>query len=66
MGSRWVGLPQARGMTVSEFVALCPPPPGVVVTYFVTGSRIISSIRHVHASADLDGLSARHSTKIAK
>jgi hypothetical protein len=28
---------------VSVCVALCPPSPGVVVTYFVTGSRATSS-----------------------
>ena len=41
MASGWVGLPQVRGIAVSEYVALRLPLPGAVVTWFVTGSRIL-------------------------
>jgi hypothetical protein len=34
-----VWLLQVRGVRVSEYVALCRPSAGVVVTYFVTFSR---------------------------
>jgi len=37
MASGWVGLPQARGKSVSERVALRLPLPGAVVTGLVTG-----------------------------
>ena len=37
--SHWVGLPQARGVPVSERVALRLRSPEAVVTWFVTGSR---------------------------
>ena len=40
MASRWVRLPQARRIPVSEYVALRLPLAGVVVTWFVTGVRI--------------------------
>ena len=39
MPSDRVGLPQARRISVSGYVALCRPLPGAVVTYLVTGSR---------------------------
>jgi hypothetical protein len=39
MQSDWVRLPQVEGIAASECVALCPLPPGVVVTCFVIGSR---------------------------
>jgi hypothetical protein len=39
MLSAWVGLPQVGWTAVSGCVALRPWLPGVVVTWFVTGSR---------------------------
>jgi hypothetical protein len=36
MASGWVGLPQVEGIVGSEYVALCRPLPGAVVTWFVT------------------------------
>jgi hypothetical protein len=39
MTSRAVGLPQVGRIAVSGYVALCLPLPGVVVTWFVTGSN---------------------------
>jgi hypothetical protein len=41
MPSGWVGLPQVGEITVSEYVAIGLPMPGVVVTCFVTGTRPI-------------------------
>ena len=37
--SRWIGLLQVGGTAVSEYVALCRPSPGAVVTCFVTDFR---------------------------
>ena len=39
MGSHWVGLPQVGVIAASGCVVFRLPLPGVVVTYFVTGSR---------------------------
>ena len=50
MASGWVGLPQVRGIAVSEYVALRLPLPGVVVTWFVTGFRI--SVRSESGGAE--------------
>ena len=49
MASHRVGLPQARWISVSGYVVLCLPLPGVVVTWFVTGST--SSFRNAGSSA---------------
>ena len=38
MSSSWVGLLQARRILLPEYVALCLRLPGIVVTWFVTGS----------------------------
>src|SRR6266700_4780426 len=43
MPSGWVGLPQARGIPLSGYVALGLPLPGALVTWFVTGSRPLRS-----------------------
>jgi hypothetical protein len=39
MMSRWVGLPQFRGIPVSEYVELRLPLTGAVVTWLVTSAR---------------------------
>ena len=46
MPSGWVGLPQITRLSVSDRVVLRLPPPGAVVTWFVTGSESLRFEAH--------------------